>query len=131
MRIINLNHPESHAIEPPLVKMASSEDRLEALKGRKLLELVRHLQAQGPAPQVCGSLVLRHELWLMTYNLANQVLVKVWVDWQDYGPLFDGLPVAHYRLQFKGENSAISENARAGRPEEAEQVLLKAFDSSA
>lgn len=50
MRIIKLLDRDSQDIEVPLLQMTNSGDRLEAFRGRKLLELVRHLQAQGPAP---------------------------------------------------------------------------------
>ena len=126
MRIINLLDLEANDIEAPLQQMASSGDRLEAFKGQKLLELVRYLQVQGPAPRACGHLMLK-ELWLTPYNAANQVLVKVWVDWQDYTPLRDGLPAAYYRFQIHRGNAPLSRDARAATPEEAEQVIWEAF----
>jgi hypothetical protein len=122
MQIINPLDSESKDIEPPLVKMAASNDRLVALKGRKLLELVRHLKAQGPTPGALGSLLLS-ELWLQ----SSRASVQVWVDWQDYGPMCDGLPVTHFRLQLKRENAIVSQEARTASLEEAEQFILQAF----
>jgi hypothetical protein len=126
MQIINLLDPETHDIETPLRTMALSADRQEAFRGQRLLELVQHLQAQGPVPRACVQLLLR-ELWLRPYNHANRVLVKIWVDWRDYSPLQEGLPEAHYRLQIQRGKAPLSRDARASTPEEAEQVIWEAF----
>ena len=126
MRIINLLDLDSQDIEPLLIKMTRSDDRLESFKGARLLELVRHLQAKGPAPTACGHLLLG-ELWLTPYNVANRVLVKVWVDWFDFAPLKDGLPEAHYRLQIERGKSPVSSDARANTVSEAEHAIWEAF----
>lgn len=126
MQIINLLDHDTHDIEAPLLRMASSADRLEAFKGQRLLELVQHLQAQGSAPRACGHFLLG-ELWLSPYNSSNRVLVKIWVDWQDYSALRDGLPQVHYRLQIQRGKSRLSREARVLTPEEAEQVIWEAF----
>jgi hypothetical protein len=126
MQIINLLDHERHDIEAPLLQMVSSEDHLEAFKGQKLLELVRYLQAQGPAPRACGHLMLGL-LCLMPSGSASQVSVDVWVDWRDYGPLRDGLPEAYYRLQIRRGKAPCTRDARAATPAEAEQIIWEAF----
>jgi hypothetical protein len=127
MRIINLEDREAQDIEAPLRSLASSHDRLEAFKGRKLLELVRHLQAQGPAPEVIGRLWWRQQLLLTPRSTTNRAAVTVWIDWRDYAPVRDGLPEAHYRLQIRRGNAALSQDARAATPEEVERIIWEAF----
>jgi len=126
MRIINLLDRASRDVEPQLLEMASSEDRVKAFKAQKLLELVRHLKAQGPAPEACGH-VRNNELWLSPYNVANKVLVRVWVDWFDYAPLKEGLPEAHYRLQVQRRERVVSQDVRAASTTEAEEAIWQAF----
>ncbi len=130
MRIIKLLDRDSQDIEVPLLQMTNSGDRLEAFRGRKLLELVRHLQAQGPAPTASGNLRLG-ELWVAPYNVTDRVLVKIWVDWYDFSPLQYGLPEAHYRMQIKPAKGLVTRDARATSVPEAEQIILEAFGRSA
>ncbi len=63
MQIINLS-PKSKDMELPLTQLAASEDRLEALRGKKLLELVRYLRSQGDEPEAHGRLWAREQLML-------------------------------------------------------------------
>jgi len=126
MRIINLLDQESQDVEPQLLEMASSDDHGDAFKAQKLLDLVRHLKGQGAAPTVFGH-ILNNELWLSPCNDANNVLVKVWIDWFDYAPLKEGLPEAHYRLQIQRGKRVVSLDARAATTTEAEQAIWQAF----
>jgi len=126
VRIIDLID-ESDGFEALLLPVASSSDRLEAFRGQRLLELVRFLQSRGSVPVAIGTLVFP-EFRLSPSNPANKVQVTVWVDWPDYGPVEDGLPkTAYYRLDIRRGNAALSENARADSPEEAERVIWRAF----
>jgi hypothetical protein len=109
-------------VRAKLLAMASGHSRLDALKGQKLLDLVQLLEAQGPEPRVYARFLLK-ELMLLT----NNVCVKVWVDWRDYGPLQDGIPQAYYRLQIRRESVALSEDRRAETPEEVERIISQAF----
>ena len=126
MQIVNLLGRESRDIKVPLRLMAESDDPLTAAKGERLLELVRRLEAQGPAPCVTG-LVSRGQLWLNAHRPHPRVSVRVWVDWPDYGPVQDGLPLVHYRIQADRPGSPLTTDARARSPEEVEPVLWKAF----
>lgn len=125
MRIINFLDPDTNDIEVQLLETASSEDQLKALKGRKLVELVRHLKAQG-SPEARGYLLDSSHLWLSPCNLANRVSVTVWVDWYDYGPQSEGLPETHYRFQIQ-RGSIVSQDVRVTSTSEAAQVILEAF----
>lgn len=125
MQIIN-PLDASRDIEPALMQLASSDNPLEALKGQKLLELVRHLKTQGPSPTAGRQLVLR-ELWLVPYNDAKGRCLQIWVDWNDYGPLRDGLPETHFRLSMRRGNGTLSIDARAKTVEDAGQVIYEAF----
>jgi len=125
MRITNIDQ-RAYDIEALFVAMASSEDCLQAAKGRMFLELVRYLNSQGTAPQACGFLI-GGEFWLKPANPANRNSVKIWVDWRDYAPLRDGLPEMHYRLQGARPGSRVSQDARAESPEEVAQAIWEAF----
>src|SRR5262245_10775989 len=126
MHIINLLDRETQNIQAAVLAMVGSEDRLQAAKGQRFLELVKHLQSQGPAPTACGLIVL-DELWLTPANRANRASVRVWVDWLDNGPLRDGLPAMHYRLQAERPGASLSRDTRAKTPEEASQAIFEAF----
>src|SRR5437868_6090676 len=126
MRILNLLDSEQGDIEAPLMKMAASDNRNEAFYGQKLLEFVRYLQAQGPEPCAFGH-ILVHELTLRPRNNPNRLSVTIKMDWYDYAPLKDGLPVTHFRLQTVKKNAHLSDEARAFTMEEAERFIYQAF----
>jgi hypothetical protein len=130
MQIISLLDGETKSIERPLLGMAASDDRLEAYCGRRLLELVRYLEAQGPAPQAFGCLLTR-QLYLSPIDerdSGDAVSLTIWVDWQDYPAWNDGNPKTHYRLQINRKSRVLTEDARASTPEEVENVIRGAFN---
>jgi hypothetical protein len=106
--------------------MAASADRFEALRGQKLLELTRYLQAQGTERWVGGHF-FRGVLSLVPSGAANRVSVEVWIDWPDHAPLRRELAEAHYRFQIRREDTDLSQDARAATLEEAEKVIRQAF----
>jgi hypothetical protein len=114
--------PKSRDVRAELTAMASSHRRLDALRGQKLLALLQHLEAEATEQRVYARLLLKE----LTFS-ANAVAVKVWVDWNDYGPVQDGIPQAHYRLQIQRENLALSEDIRTETPEEVRRVISQAF----
>ena len=126
MRIVNVANPEAGDIEAPLRAPAAGPDRLTAARGRKLLELVQYLHAQGPAPRACGHVIL-NELALFPGHPSERVAVRVWADWPDYGPAEGGLQVMHYRLQVRRPGQALSRDVRAATPAEAEAVIRESF----
>ena len=126
MRIINWRQREGHDIKPPLHVLAESEDRLRAAKAQRLLELVLCLEAQGPAPQVGGS-VFSDELWLNGRRGAPPVHVAVRMDWKDFGPVEQGLPVMHYRVRVRRAGTVLTEDARLGTSQEASKVIMQSF----
>jgi hypothetical protein len=126
MQIVNPSGCDNPDLKAPLAVMAESADRLEAAKGEKLLALVRHLEAQGPAPRAIGRVALG-ELWLSPSGRSSGAFVRVWLDWPDYGPAQDGLPVMHYRIQVRRPGSSLSADARVQSPQEVEQVISEAF----
>jgi hypothetical protein len=123
MRIIN-PLDDDWSIEPSLIAMATDTNLLEALKGRKLLELVQHLQSKGE-PRAFGW-ARRGMLHLSPRD--SSVSVSVWIDWYDYAPLQDGLPVPHYRLEVRRRDSTVSYDARAANSNEAVRIILDAFE---
>jgi hypothetical protein len=126
MQIDNLLHDEPHDVEAQLRQRVSGENPIDDCRTRLLLELVQHLRRQGSGPRAFG-LIVGDELWLSPARAANLVLVKVRVDWHDQGPSRDGVPVMHYRLQFRRGKAGLSTDARAESPEDAEQVVWEAF----
>ncbi len=58
---------------------------------------------------------------------SSKTAVWVEIDWPDYGTVSDGLPIMHYRLQFKPPGSHLSHDERAGTLEEAERIIWGAF----
>jgi hypothetical protein len=118
--------PDEPDIEAELSRRASDEDRICAFQARLLLELVRHLQAQGSAPRAFGRLFL-DDLWLSPVRSVDPIIIKVWADWRDYGPSRDGVPVMHYRMQFRRGKAGLSTDVRAERPEDVEQIVWEAF----
>src|SRR5688500_8298122 len=169
MRITTLDPDDMHkpcGIEGRLRRLQASAPPLQAACWQKLLELVEHLQASDPEPELRGHIILE-ELILSRrqpldpvreqemkkfadeWNAANPMApstagrfaremlqrfppepgmrVRVRVDWQDYGPLRDGLPEMHYRFQIERPGKTISEDARAKDVAEAERIVREAF----
>jgi hypothetical protein len=60
-------------------------------------------------------------------RVTTRVWVQVWADWPDYGPVRDGLPVMHYRLQIRRPGSNLSRDERMATPAESERVIWQAF----
>jgi hypothetical protein len=128
---LDADSPERCDVEVLLVeillrRLASSQDRLVAAKWQKLLELVEALCADGPYPEAWGH-VQGDELYLSPSKPANPVTVRVRADWRDFGPVVDGLPEMHYRLQIERRGAKLSRDARARSPEEAERIIREAF----
>jgi hypothetical protein len=128
MQIFNLQDREARDIEKPLRQLAATDDPLKAVKGQKLLNLVSYLQARGPAPEAYGS-VRGQELWLSPWRRANRVSIQIGLDWNDYGPLQDGLPLMHYRVKIRRRGEVLTTEERADLPEVVERIILEAFDS--
>lgn len=130
MRIITVDlRGESDSpcdIEGPLQRLAAEFDTLSAIRWQKLLELVRALRADGPNPTAWG-LILGEELQLSPPNPANRASARIWVDWRDYGPVENGLPVMHYRIQVQRPGSRLSAEVRTADPDEVRQVIWEAF----
>jgi hypothetical protein len=124
VRIINF-YPWSKDME--LLRLnTESDDRLEAFKAQKLLDLVHYLHDQGPEPQIYCHLYIM-VLRLSLFVPGKRGLIKVWIDWQDYGVVQDGLPEAYYRLQIMRGKSHLSEDARVKSPKEVEGIICEAF----
>jgi len=54
VRVVNVLDLERGDIVPPLQELADATDSAVATRGRMLLELVTHLNDQGPNPDVCA-----------------------------------------------------------------------------
>ncbi|HEY4262515.1 MAG TPA: hypothetical protein VGM98_20300 [Schlesneria sp.] len=53
--------------------------------------------------------------------------INVTIDWPDYGPLQDGLPIMHYRFRIERAECAISQDARATDLVSAKQIICDVF----
>jgi hypothetical protein len=126
MQILDLIEPGS--LDAELAQRVSSEDRVEAQKGRMISELVRHLGARGADPQVFGSM-MTDKLFLSCAGSSASATtsVRVWVDWRDRSPLRDGIPAMHYRLQFRRGEAPLSRDERASDVADVERIIRDAF----
>jgi len=127
MEIHDFTDRPNHDIKNPLRKLAASPKPVPAHKGRLLLELALHLE-NCPGPRVVGHLMLE-DLWLQAGGRGN-ASVRVSVDWQDYGPLDNGLPLMHYRVWLKRPNEVLSQETRTGDVDEAARAVVKALIDS-
>jgi hypothetical protein len=130
MRITGLDldadPPKRCDAEDLLERRTSDPDRVSAARWQMLLALVRVLRAEGSHPEAWGFLLGR-ELQLYPGNADNPESVRVWADWPDYGPVRDGIPVMHYRLQVKRRGATRTRDARASSAEEAGRIIQEAF----
>jgi hypothetical protein len=104
-------------------EQAASLDPVRAACGRMMLELMDYLQSRGPTPQA-SAIFFRNVLSIGLRTPTRGV--RVWVDWQDYGAVRDGLPVMHYRVDVDRPDSKLSENHRANTMVEAACLILTA-----
>src|SRR6185369_16451191 len=111
MQILDLRHYPPTEIQDEIKKLIQNEVRVQTRRWEVLLELMHYLRAQGPNPRTSG-MIFGQELWLTPFSAANKVLVKIWADWQDFGPLVDGIPVMHYRIQSERRGHGFSTDAR-------------------
>jgi hypothetical protein len=122
MQIVNPSGRDNPDLKAPLLLMAGSDDRLAAAQGEMLLELVRHLEAQGPAPRATGRVALAESVRPVLGSVRSGVGGLAGLR-----PLQNGLPLMHYRIQVRRPGSSLSADARARSPEEVEQVIRQAF----
>jgi len=108
-------------VKSSLFALAGSENKVQARKADKMLELVRYLEDRPPSHRVFG--VLTDQLWL-TYH---RVSVRIWMDWPDYGPMEDRVPIMHYRVDVKHFGDEVRSEIRTKELEEIRQFLLQAF----
>jgi hypothetical protein len=121
MQFLDPLHPEDAFAE--LRSLAESSERMTAARSRMLLELVEYLQSRGPTP-TAGVTFFSNELWISLRHPERSV--TVWVDWNDYGEIRDGMPVMHYRVQICRPDSELSDNHRATTMVEAACLILTA-----
>ncbi|MDB5344403.1 MAG: hypothetical protein JWP89_2780 [Schlesneria sp.] len=53
--------------------------------------------------------------------------IKVTIDWPDFGPLENGMPIMHYRFRIERAESTMSEDARASDLVSAKQIICTAL----
>ena len=126
VRIVNLLSIEEPDLKPALRHMANDHDSIIARIGQMLLDLLNHLEADGNAPLVFAQIYC-HEMWLSPANQYNRAMVKIGVDWPDYGPLRDGLPAMHYRLQISRRVGGPSRDGRSRDIAEVKRLICEAF----
>ena len=130
MRLHNLMATGNPDIKPTIRHLAADANPLAARKGRMLLELVSHLEAQGSAPAVFAYLS-GEELWLTPANRHSRTWVHVEVDWRDYGPVRDGYTEMYYRLSVRRGGASLSREERSGDLSEVERAISEAFGRAA
>jgi hypothetical protein len=111
-------------LKAPLRRLAASAEPLQALRGRHLPELARHLEG-CPGPRVVATLLLGEAL--LHAGGAAEAVVSVGVDWPDYAPLRDGLPPAHYRVRWRRPGVSLSQEWRTADTAEAGRHILQAL----
>jgi hypothetical protein len=105
-----------------LRQLAASPDHLVAARSTMLLQLLDHLQSSRSSWQAHAILVL-NELWISVTDPYRNVRVRV--DWNDHGKMRDDLPVMHFRIETKPEESTLTREARAFTLAEAEQAIIE------
>ena len=125
MEIVNPLDRTNRDIKTPLQRMEASDDPIESMRGRMLLELVRRLEDR-PGPRTLGNLIMK-ELLLHAVGSQSSTTVMVGVDWPDHGAIRDGLPVSHYRVSLKHPQNALSKETRSSSAEEVARTVLMAL----
>jgi hypothetical protein len=73
-----------------------------------------------------GNLIL-DELLVCAGSRHTSPVARVGVDWRDYGPIQDGLPVAHYRVRVERPDRTLSEESRTLDADEACRLIVQAL----
>lgn len=122
MKIINAVQPQLPiSSEFPLLT-----DPLESLKQQRLRELIDALESSGPTPIVCAVLLGIPCPEMMLSN--EDMVVKVRVDWMDYGPWSNGLPATHFRVDVKRAGAyGSSKETRHVSTEAAAALIVSAL----
>lgn len=123
MEIINPFDRVGRDIKAPLRSLTADPNPLTALRGRLLLEVVRRLEG-CPGPRVWAHAFMG-ALSLCAGSRETDPVVQVDVDWQDYGPIRDGLPVAHFRVHVKRPGVVLSEETRTADADEAVNCIVQ------
>jgi len=112
-------------VKAGLLALTGSENKVQARKADKLLELVRYVEERPPSYRVFGILHPTDQLSLTCGS--NRVSVQIWMDWHDYGPIEDGVPIMHYRADLRNSDHELQSEIRTKELEEIRQFLLQAF----
>ena len=123
MEIVNPLDRDGQDIKAPLRRMKVSANPSQALRGRRLLELVGRLE-ECPGPRAVGNIIL-DELHIAAGSRETSPVVRISVDWPDYGALRDGLPVSHYRIRVERPNAVLSEESRTPDADEAGRMIVR------
>lgn len=54
--------------------------------------------------------------------------IRVTIDWPDYGPVENGLPITHYRFRIERAGCSLSEDARANDLTRTKQIICNALN---
>lgn len=91
-----------------------------------IINLLSLDEPDGVAPAAFGHLT-GHEISLSPANEYNRANVRICVDWPDYGPLADGLPMMHYRLKMSRCVGAPTRDERSQDVAEVKRFIWEAF----
>jgi hypothetical protein len=97
----------------------------DPVRDHEMKKFIDEWRALNPGSTTWGGRLSRE--MMRRFPRKPGVRVSVWVDWRDYGPLRDGLPEMHYRLQVERPGKTITDDARAKDPIEAERIICEAF----
>lgn len=126
VKILNLLSPQEPDVKPALRLLGNTGDRITARKMQMLVDLVGFLEEDGPA-RLAFAHIYQHEIWLTPANQYNRAMVKITVDWPDYGPLRDGMPAMHYRLQITRRAGAAIRDGRSPDIKEIRRLIFERF----
>ena len=125
MRVVNVLDLERDDIVSPLKVLADAADPAIATRGRMLLELVTHLHARGPNPEVCAMPLPGEQLMLYPPYPHRR---SVWVEVE----LPDQVPAAQSwsgRYSWRVQDSALGTvgSGLADKPADVELAIRGAF----
>jgi hypothetical protein len=115
-------------VKSSLLALTDSGDKVQAHKAERILELVRYLEEWPPSHRALAILHLTDQLWITFGRRPKVASARIRIDWKDYGPVEDGIPIMHYRIEVKTPGDKVWSEIRTRELEEIRQFLARAVD---
>jgi hypothetical protein len=93
-------------------------------RDREFEKFMEEWRALHPDPEKWGNDFLEAARPFYSKRIDS---IKVTIDWPDYGPLENGIPIMHYRFRIEPAKSIISEDARANDLLSAKRIICRVF----